>query len=453
MISRVCLPFFPQVIGGRHPTQRRSYSSRQCHENGGQVDIRAMKERSDLMQNENDVVIVSAVRTPFDRFGGPMRSLRSIDLGAMVIQEALNRVDVAPQEIDEIYYGLSCLAEVAPETDVPARWATLMAGFPGESISLTVNRACCSSLSGLRLLFRAIKAGEIGIGLAIGSDNMSRTPFIAPSQVRWGNRLSNIVMKDPLFELGYYDFNPVSMDASEVAVEHGITRELQDEWAYGSHQKYARAFEDGKFRVGEELMAVELPEKRGEPLVIDRDQQPRPDTTLERLAALPTIYGTPTVTAGNAPGLNGGATAILLMSRKKAQEKGLAVLGEVVASVPSATEPRYIATIPAKSINLALEKAGMGLDEMDLIEINEAFAAVVLTSTKILANGNEEKWKEILNKTNVNGGAIAVGHPVGASALRITMTLMYELRRRGGGAGVAAICGGLAQGESVIISV
>jgi acetyl-CoA C-acetyltransferase len=405
------------------------------------------------MQSENDVVIVSAVRTPFDKFGGPMRSLRSIDLGAMVIEEAMKRIDLTPREIDETYYGLSCLSEVAPESDVPARWATLLAGFPGESISLTLNRACCSSLSALRLLFRAVKAGEIDIGLAVGSDNMSRAPFLVSSEVRWGTRLSNIIMKDPLFELGYYDFNPVSMDASEVAIEHGITRELQDEWAYGSHQKYAKAFKDGKFRDGEELMAVNIPQRKGDPLIIDRDQQPRPETTLERLASLPTVYGTPTITAGNAPGLNGGATAIIVMSRKKALEKNLSILGEVVTCMPSATEPRYIATIPAKSIKLALERTGMTLDDMRLIEINEAFAAVVLTSTKILANGHEEKWKEILGKTNVNGGAIAIGHPIGASALRITMTLMYELRRLKGGFGVAAICGGLAQGESIIIKV
>lgn len=405
------------------------------------------------MQSDRDVVIVGAVRTPFDRFGGLMKSLRSIDLGAMVIKECLRRVDIPPAEIEEVNYGISCLAEVAPESDIPARWATLMAGFPPESISLTVNRACCSSLSGLRLLFRAIKAGEISAGLAVGADNMSRAPMIVPSEVRWGTRLSNIVIKDPLFELGYYDFNPVSMDASEVAVEHGITRALQDEWAYGSHRKYGQAFEAGKFKVGEELMAVEIPQKKGDPVTIDRDQQPRPDTTLEKLARLPTIYGTPTVTAGNAPGLNGGGTAIMVASRALARAKGLPILGEIVACVPSATEPRNIATIPAKAIRLALEKTGMRLGEMDLIEINEAFAAVVMTSTKILAGGDDAKWKAILDRTNVNGGAIAIGHPIGASALRIAMTMMYELRRRGGGRGVAAICGGLAQGEAIIISV
>jgi acetyl-CoA C-acetyltransferase len=403
--------------------------------------------------DDRDVVIVSAVRTPFDSFGGPMRSLRSIDLGAMVMKETLKRTRLDPLEIHEVYYGLSCLPEVAKELDVPARWATLLAGFPGESISVTLNRACCTSLTCLRLLYRSIKSGDIDVGLAVGADNMSHTPYIVSSEIRWGTRMQDIMMEDPLYELGFYDFNPVSMDASEVAVEHGITRRMQDEWAYGSNQKYARAFQEGKFKVGEELMAVEIPQKKGPPLIIDRDQHPRPDVTPEKLAKLPTIYGTPTVTAGNAPGLNGGATAILIMTRKKAKEKNLPILGEIVVSLTSATAARYIATIPAKCIKLALEKTGLTLDDIDLIEINEAFAAVVLTSTKILAEGDEKKWQKILAKTNVNGGAIAIGHPVGASALRITMTLMYELKRRGGGVGLAAICGGLAQGEAIIVRV
>ncbi len=403
--------------------------------------------------NDLDPIIVSAVRTPFDRFGGPTRSLRSADLGAAVIKEALGRVNLRPDEIDEVTYGLSDLAEAAQEMDVPARWATLGAGLPPETISLTINRACCSSLTGLRLLCRAIRAGQIEVGLAVGADNMSRTPYIVTPEIRWGARLKNLIMKDPLYELGYYDFNPVSVDASEVALEHGVTREMQDEWALGSHQKYFEAFEAGKFRIGEELMALEIPQPKGASLRLDRDQQPRPETTLEKLASLPTVYDTPTITAGNAPGLNAGATAVVVASRRQAAHKGLPRLGEVVACVPSATAPRYIATIPARSIELALDEARMALDDLELLEINEAFAAVVLTSAKILARGDEDRWRAILKKTNVNGGAIAIGHPIGASALRITMTLMYELKRRGGGCGAAAICGGLAQGEAIILKV
>jgi acetyl-CoA C-acetyltransferase len=195
-----------------------------------------------------------------------------------------------------------------------------------------------------------------------------------------------------------------------------------------------------------------IPQKRGDPIVIEKDESPR-ETSLQALANLKTIYGSPTVTAGNAPPMNAGASAILIMTRKKAEEKRLKPLATIVTSICTATAPRYIATIPALTIEKALNSAVMTLDDLDLIEINEAFAAMPLVSTKILANGDEKKWKELSEKTNVNGGAIAIGHPVGASAARITMTLAYELRRRDGGYGVAAICGGLAQGEAIILKV
>jgi len=400
----------------------------------------------------NEVVIVSAVRTPFGKFGGALRDFRSIDLGALVIKECLQRVKVKPEEVEEVNYGLSIILEAGLETDVPARQATLFAGFPPESISLTVNRACCSSLSALRLGYRAIRSGEIDMALAVGSENMGRAPLIA-SSVRWGSRLGNVTLKDPLYELGYPDFSPLAKDAGEVAVEYGVTREEQDGWALRSHQRYFQAFQQGKFKVGEEVMAVDIPQKKGAPIQFAQDESPRAETTLEQLAKLPTIYGSPTVTPGNAPGLSTGATAILIMSAKKAQEKGLKALATVVSSVATAMNARYIASIPAPTIVRALEKAGKNLGQMDLIEINEAFAAMPLVSTKILAEGNERLMKDLREKTNVNGGAIAIGHPVGASALRITMTMMYELQRRGGGYGVAAICGGLAQGEGIVIKV
>jgi len=401
---------------------------------------------------EREVVIVSAVRTPFSKFGGVLRDYRSIDLAALVSKECIRRVGVKAEEVEEVNYGLSIIVEAALETDVPARQATLFAGFPPENISLTLNRACCSSLSALRIGYRATRSGEIDIALAVGSDNMGRAPLIAPN-IRWGSRLGNVVLKDPLFELGYPDFAPVAKDAGEVAVEYGVTRQEQDAWALRSHQRYFSAFEQGKFAIGEELMAVEIPQKKGPPTQFVQDESPRADTSLQQLARLPTIYGSPTVTAGNAPGLNTGATAILIMSAEKARQKGLRPLATILSSVATAMGARYIAAIPARTILKALEKAGKSLGEMELMEINEAFAAMPLVSTKILAEGNEGLMKELREKTNVNGGAIAIGHPVGASALRITMTMMYELRRRGGGDGVAAICGGLAQGEGIVIRV
>jgi acetyl-CoA C-acetyltransferase len=260
-------------------------------------------------------------------------------------------------------------------------------------------------------------------------------------------------MWDGLFGLGYKGFNPVSVDAGEVALEYGITREDQDRWAYQSQMKYAKAFGEGKFKIGEELVKVEIPLKKGPSIILEKDEFPKPDTTLEKLQKLPLVYGSPTVTAGNAPGLDTGASAILIMSEKKAKEKGLKPLAKILSMVATATTPRLIAAIPGFTIQKALEKAQVTLDQIDLIEINEAFAAMPLVSAKILADGNSEKMQTILGKTNVNGGAIAIGHPVGASGARILMTLIYELRRRGGGIGVASICGGLAQGDGAIVKV
>ncbi|HUH64909.1 MAG TPA: thiolase family protein [Syntrophales bacterium] len=405
------------------------------------------------MENKNDIVIVSAVRTPFSKFDSAMADIPSIDLGIMVMKEVLDRVKIKPEEVDDISYGSCIPAEVALETDVPARQATLLAGFPADNISLTLDRACCSSLTCLRLGVRAIKAGEAEIAMAVGAENMPRTPHLAPG-LRTGARLGHIKLIDCLFELGYTakGFNPVAKDAGEVAVEKGVTREMQDAWALGSQEKYAKAYAEGKFKVGEEIMPVVIPRKKGDPIVIEKDESPR-KTSIEALAKLKTIYGSPTVTAGNAPPISAGSSAILFMTTKKAKEKGLKPLATIITTAASATVPREIAVIPAYTIQKALKQAGLKLDDMKLIEINEAFAALPLVATKLLAEGNEKKWKELQAKTNVNGGAIAIGHPVGASAARITMTLAYELKRRGGGYGVAAICGGLAQGEAVILKV
>jgi len=397
--------------------------------------------------------MVSAVRTPFSKFDSAMADIPSIDLGVMVMKEVIERVGIKPEEVDDISYGSCIPAEVALETDVPARQATLLAGFPADNISVSLDRACCSSLTCLRLGVRAIKAGEAEIVMAVGSENMPRTPHLAPG-LRKGTRLGHIKLIDCLFELGYTakGFNPVAKDAGEVALEYGVTREMQDAWALGSQEKYAKAYAEGKFKIGEELMPVVIPQKKGEPIVIEKDESPR-KTSMEALAKLKPIYGSPTVTAGNAPPISAGASAILIMTKEKAKQKGLKPLATIVTVAASATAPREIAVIPAYTIQKALKQAGLTLDDMKLIEINEAFAVLPLVATKILANNDEKKWKELQAKTNVNGGAISIGHPVGASAARITMTLAYELKRRGGGYGVAAICGGLAQGEAVIIKV
>lgn len=406
--------------------------------------------------NENDVVIVSAVRTPFGKFDGVLRGTDSIDLGVMVLKEVIGRIDLDPGEVDEVYYGTCIPAEYAIYTNVPARQITLLAGFPEDTISLTIDRACCSSMTALRLGYRAIKAGDADVVIACGAENMGNVPFIASAaKTRWGNRLGPIELEDILFELGYgrKGFAPVARDAGHVAVEYGISREMQDEWASGSHVRCLSAYEAGKLRIGEEILRVVIPQKKGDPIVMDRDESPRQNAAPEKMAALKTVYGSPTVTPGNAPGLNSGASAIVIMKRAKAESLGIKALSTIKACECAAGVPKYMACVPAQAIEKLLTKLGRTIDEIDLIEINEAFAAVPLVSLKMLAGDDLARYQRLQEKTNVNGGAIAIGHPVGASGARITMTLMYELMRRGGGSGVAAICGGLSQGEAILLEI
>jgi acetyl-CoA C-acetyltransferase len=405
--------------------------------------------------NKNDVVIVSAARTPFGKFDGALKSVLSMDLGAYILKEVIRRVDLDPACVNEVYYGTCIPAEYAIYTNVPARQITLLAGFPETNISLTIDRACCSSMTALRLGYRAIKSGDAEVVIAAGAENMGNTPLIASAaKARWGTRLGPIELEDVLYELGYgrKGFAPVATDAGYVAEEYDVSRQMQDEWAMESHAKYFRAFQDGKFKTGEEVARLEIPQKKA-PIVLERDESPRENMTLDKLAALKTVYGSPTVTAGNAPGLNSGASAIVLMSRKKADALGMKPLGEIEACECGAGTPKYMACVPAQTMEKMFSRVGYTIDDMDLIEINEAFAAVTLVSLKMLAKNDPAKMKELMMKANVNGGAIAIGHPVGASGARITMTMMYELMRRGGGKGVAGICGGLSQGEALIVKV
>ena len=400
--------------------------------------------------NSNDTVIVSALRTPFSPFGGVLKEMHSSDLGALVIREVLERVEVPGKIVDELYYGMCIQSEAALESNVNARQALLKAGMPEELISLTVDRACCSSLTCLQLGIRTIKAGDGEVILAVGAENMSNTPLVMNGH-RWGTGLRMPTFKDHLNPIYYSGHNPLAQDAGEVALEHGIDRQAQDEWALRSQHRYQEAFRQGKF--ADELVPVTIPRRKGEPIVFAADAFPKPDTSLEKLARLKTVYGSPTVTAGNAPGLDAGAAAILIMKRSRAEALGLEPQATIVTVQSVATKPRVMAEAPAYAINKALGKANLDLADIDLIEINEAFAAMPLVSTKILAGDDEQRWNELQKITNVNGGAIAIGHPVGASGARIIMTLMYELRRRGGGLGAASICGGLAQADAAIIRV
>ena len=402
------------------------------------------------MKDKNDVVIVSGVRTPFSKFGGVLKEMHSTDLGVIVMKESLKRAGLKGEDLNELYYGMCDQAEAALYDNVNARQALLRAGLPNTLVSLTVDRACCSSLCAIQLGRRAILLNEADTCMAVGAENMSNTPLLMNGH-RWGSGMKPLLVQDYLNPITYREYTPLGKDAGEIAMEYGISREEQDAWAVGSHKKWAQADKDSRF--DEELVPVEITQKKGAPFVFKKDELPRPDTTMEALSKLKTIYGSPTVTAGNAPGLDAGAAAMIIMRRSKAEELGIKPLATIVSVASGASEPRRMAELPGFVIRKALERASLTIDDMKIVEINEAFAAVTLVSTKILADRDKAKWKDLLDKTNVNGGAIAIGHPVGASGGRILMTLMYELRRRGGGYGVAGICGGLAQGDAVVIKV
>jgi acetyl-CoA C-acetyltransferase len=402
------------------------------------------------MTKKDDVVVVSALRTPFSKWGSVLREVHSSELGAKVIKESLNRVGMKGSDIDELYYGMCIQSEAALLYNVLGRQALLKAGLPNDLVSLTVDRACCSSLVCIQLGYRSILLGESQTCMAVGAENMSNTPVVVNGH-RWGLGLTPLTMVDHLNPIMYVGYNSLAKDAGEGAASYGIGREMLDQWALGSQQKYQAAEKAGKFK--DELIPIEVPQKRGPPVVFSKDDFPKPDTTLEGLAKLKPIYGSPSVTAGNSPGLDAGASAVIIMKRSKAEEMGIKPLATILSACSVAREPAKLSAVPGIAIQKALSKAKVSLDEISVIEVNEAFAAMPLVSTKILADGNEAKWQELMKKTNVNGGAIAIGHPVGASGARILMTMMYELRRRGGGLGACGICGGLAQGDAAVIRV
>jgi acetyl-CoA C-acetyltransferase len=399
-----------------------------------------------------NIVIVGATRTPFGRFGGSLKDFDYFELGALPIREMIYCVGIEGNEIDEVYWGVgdtSVCKDVY--TPVAARQTLLKAGLPFSTPSVAIDKACVSAMSAIHYGCRAMVAGEIQSAIGGGATSFSQEPLIVRG-VRWnGFRLGDIKMEDPLFALGYKDFNPVSVDTDNVATEYGIHRQQQDEWAVRSHQRYGEAWKAGKFQ--EEMMTLEIPQKKGNPILLNIDEQYRPDTTLEKLSKLPGIYGCKGVTAGNAPGLNDGASAILFMTRQKAMRLGLEPLAEIVSICSIAILPNRMPEGPAFAIQKALKLADLQLEDIHIIEVNEAFAAVPLVSILLLAEGDREKAQSIKAKTNLNGGAIAIGHPNTASGARLIMTLMHELRRRGGGYGIGAICGGLGQADACLIKV
>lgn len=397
-----------------------------------------------------DIVIVSAVRTPFDKFGGAMKAIPSYQLAAQIMTDCLDKINFKKEDVPFITYGTTIHAEVGPYVNVPVRQALLKAGFPATTKSVTVDRACCSSMTGLMWACREIQVGEIDVAMAVGAENLSNIPYSVDSKVRWGLKLGTVDLFDVSAGFNYPGFGPVSVDTDNVAKEHGITRKEMDEWSVRSQQLYKQAYDAGKF--ADEVVPFTIHEKKGD-IVMDADISPRPDTSVEALAKLKPVYGTEAITAGNSPGLNAGASAILIMTEEKAKEYGLEPLAYIRDFDCQCSEPQNIPTVPALVTKSLLQRNDMQPQDLDLLEINEAFAAMPLVSTKIIADGDEELQKQLRDICNVNGGAVAIGHPMGASGLRLIMTLMYELRRRGGGKGIACLCGGLAQGDGVLIEV
>ena len=403
--------------------------------------------------NQEEVVVISAVRSPFGKFAGAMKDFTLPRLGGLVVAEAIRRAGVRPDDVEEVATGVNL-----PGGDRSiARQLLIAAGIPPSRVAYTVDRACCSSMVAVNMASRSIRLGEAGVVVAGGVENMSKVPYFL-TDLRFGHRLGDVTLKDQLVIACPMTGKPRAVQAGEEAVEFGVSREEQDQWAWRSHQNYTKAKELAKFK--DELMSIEVPQDRGQPILVTEDESPRADTTVEKLAKLPTIYGSATVTAGNAPGLSTGATALVLMSRKEAQRREKRPLATLMAWAMASGHPDKIASIPAESARISLEKAGMSIDDIDLIEINEAFAAMPLVSTLIMAGRDKAKVEAIRAKTNVNGGAIALGHPTGATGARMIMTLIYELRRLRKAAGdarpyygLATICGGIGEGEAVIVKV
>lgn len=388
-------------------------------------------------------VIVSGARTPFGKFGGGLKDLSASDLGAIALKEAIKRAGISPEMVDEVIMGAVLQGG---QGQIPSRQAAKKAGLPWEVKTETVNKVCASGMRSVTLADQIIRSGDEDIIAAGGMESMSQAPYLL-ANARWGLRMGQSVVTDLMIHDGLScSFSGVHMGiyGNQAAKEWGISRERQDEWSLRSHQRAVAAMESGLF--AEEIVPAEIPQRRGEALLIEQDEAPRQDTTLEKLAALKPVFSNDgTITAGNAPGVNDGACALVLMSEEKALRENITPQAVILGHAAIAVEAKDFPQTPGLVIQELLKKTGRKLEEIDLFEINEAFAAVALVSAE--AAGLD------LEKVNVNGGAVALGHPIGASGARIILTLMHELKRRGGGIGIAAICSGGGQGDAIMIEV
>ncbi len=388
-----------------------------------------------------EVVIASAVRTPVGSFGGSLKDVHPADLGAHVIKAALQRAGVAPEQVDEVIMG--CVLTAGYGQGI-ARQASIKAGVPQEVPAWTLNMICGSGLKSVSMAAALIKAGEADIVVAGGTENMSMAPYVMKN-ARWGVRMGDDKIIDTMVYDGLTEvFNNYHMGvtAENINEQWGITREDQDAFAGRSQQLASKAVSDGRF--DDEIEPVMIPQRKGEPIAFARDEYPKAGTTAESLAKLrPAFKKDGSVTAGNASGINDGAAALVIMSREKADELGIVPLAVIAAHASAGVDPKVMGIGPVPATLKALKSAGLTIDQLDLIEANEAFAA------QALAVGRELNFN--LDKVNVNGGAIAIGHPIGASGARILVSLLHEMKKRDSKTGLATLCIGGGMGQAVIV--
>lgn len=391
-----------------------------------------------------DVAIVSAVRTPVGKFQGGLSDLSAVELGALVVREAVRRAGVAPESVDECILGCVLPAGLG---QAPARQAALRGGLADSVSAMTINMVCGSGLRAVALAAQGIAAGTSEVAVAGGMESMSNAPYLLP-QARKGYRMGDGKIVDSMVHDGLWcgcDDQHMGMTAELVAEKHAFTREQQDRYALESHRRAAAAWSEGRFAA--EVMPVPVPAKKkgAPPVEVTMDESVRADTSLEALGQLRPAFKQQggTVTAGNAPGVNDAAAAVVLMSRAKAEEMGLKPMAIIKAQATSGVAPRWVMLAPVTGVQKVLQRAGWSIDEVDLFELNEAFAVQALGVTKELGIGFE--------KVNVNGGAVAIGHPIGASGARVLVTLLHEMNRRGARKGVAALC--LGGGNSVAMAL
>ena len=388
-------------------------------------------------------VILSAVRTPIGKLGGSLSTLTASQLGGIAIKAALEQAKITPDQIDEVILGNVLQGG---QGQIPSRQAARHAGLPWEIKTETINKVCASGMRSVTLADQIIRSGDEEIIVAGGMESMSNAPYLLP-KARWGFRMGDGAVKDMMLHDGLTCcFTGVHMGiyGSQTAKEFELSRAAQDQWALRSHQRALTAMAAGKF--AEEIIPVEIPQRKGAPILVEHDESPRKDTSMEQLTKLAPVFDqTGTITAGNAPGVNDGAAALVLMSEERAKKESRTPEAYIIGHAEVAVEAKNFPKTPGLVINKLLAKTSKQLEDIDLFEINEAFAAVALASKEI-ANLDPEK-------INVNGGAIALGHPIGASGARIILTLIHELKRRGGGIGIAAICSGGGQGDAIMIEV